>query len=126
MPGELLSTAFPMLVIYALIAGALAAGVLALWPWARGRGRFALAGVATAAGVLAWNVVLNLTNATGFFVDAPVIGLSWQDAGSGVLAFAVTALLLGLGTERRAPALRVVGAAALAGLVAMVFDIFVL
>src|SRR5207248_436310 len=84
----------------------------------RGRGRFALAGVATAAGVLAWNVVLYLTNAAGFFVDAPVIRLSWQDAGSGVLAFAATALLLGLVTERQATAPHVVGAAAVAGPVA--------
>ena len=126
MPGETLSSAVPELVVYAAVAGALAAGVLALWPWARARGRFALVGVATTAGFLAWNVVLNLTNAVGFFVDAPVIGLSWQDAGSGVLAFAAAALLLGLGTERRTPAARVVGAAAIAGLVAMIFDIFVL
>ena len=49
-----------------------------------------------------------------------------KPASLAVLAFAAAALLLGLGTERRTPAARVVGAAAIAGLVAMIFDIFVL
>jgi hypothetical protein len=108
----------------ALVAGLLAAGALALWPWARRRGRFAVAGVATALGFAAWNATLNVTNATGFDVDAPLVRVSWQDAGSGVLAFAATALALGLLLEREEPARRVVGAAALAGLVVLVFDIF--
>lgn len=114
------------IVIAAIVAGALAGAALAAWPWARRRGRFAVAGLATILGFIAWNVTLNLANATGFDVDAPVIHLSWQDAGSGVLAFAAAALALGLLAAREEPAGRVVGAAAIAGLVAMVFDIFVL
>lgn len=89
------------IVIAAIIAGVLAGAALAVWHWARRRGRFAVAGVATILGFSAWNATLNLTNATGFDVAAPIIRLSWQDAGSGILAFA----------------------AAIAGLVAMVFDI---
>lgn len=112
------------ILIAAVIAGVLAGAALAAWPWARARGRFAVAGLASALGFVAWNATLTLTNATGFDVDAPIVRISWQDAGSGILAFAVTALALGLVAERREPAGRVVGAAALAGLVVTVFDIF--
>lgn len=119
---------FPVrdVVIFGIVAGVLVAGVLALWTWARHHGRFLIAGLTTIVGFIAWNLTLNATNATGFNVDAPVISLSWQDVGSGILAFTVTALVFGLGTERHEPAIRAVGTAALAGLVAMIFDIFVL
>jgi hypothetical protein len=112
--------------IFAVVAGLLAAAFLAAWPWARRRGRFAVAGVATTVGFIAWNLTLNATGATGFDVDAPIIPLSWADAGSGVLAFVASALVLGLIAERGEPASRVVGAAALAGLAAMIVDLFVL
>ncbi len=112
--------------ISAVIAGALASAALWLWPWGRLRNRFATIGVTTFVGFAAWNLVLRHTNATGMNVDAPVIALSWQDVGSGVVAFLATALILGLITERDAPARLVVGAAAVAGLVATIFDIFVL
>jgi hypothetical protein len=114
------------IVVFALVAGALAALALALWPWARCRGRCAIAGVATSVGFIAWNLVLNATNGRNFNVDAPVIGLSWADAGSGVLAFVAAALALGLVSDRQQPAGRVVGAAALAGVVALGVDLFVL
>jgi hypothetical protein len=42
------------------------------------------------------------------------------------MVFAVTALVVGLITERREPAGRVVGATAITGLVAMILDLFVL
>jgi len=113
------------IIVDGIIAGALAAAAVAAWPWGRARGRFAVAGVATLLGWLAWNFTLNHTNATGFNVDAPVVRVSWADAGSGVLAFAAAVLALGL-LERREPAGRVLGAAAIAGLVALVVDIFVL
>ena len=116
----------PSIFISAVIAGVLALGILWLWPWARQRNRFAIAGLTTFLGFTAWNLVLRHTNATGMNVDAPVIGLSWQDVGSGVLAFLATALTLGLITDRNEPARLPVGAAAIAGLVAMIFDIFVL
>jgi hypothetical protein len=112
--------------IFAAISGLLAAAVLWLWPWARRRGRFAIAGLATFAGFAAWNLVISHANAVGLDVDAPVIALSWQDVGSGVVAFLAAALTLGLVTERDEPARLPVGAAAIAGLAAMIFDIFVL
>lgn len=109
----------------AIIAGVLSAAVLAIWPWARTRGRFAVAGVATLVGWIAWHLLLNATRATGFDVDAPVIRVSWEDVGSGVLALFFTALALGLITERQEPASRVLGAASIVGLVALILDVFV-
>ena len=114
------------ILIFSVLAGVLSAGALAAWSWARRPSRFGLAGLTTALGFAAWNVTLNATDARGFNVDAPVIPLSWADVGSGILAFAVTALVLGLITERHEPAGRIVGAAAIAGLVAMLLDLFVL
>lgn len=95
----------------------------ALWPWARQLRRLVTVGVASAVGIVAWNLALNVGNATGFNVDSPV-GLSLQDLGSGVLAFATTALVLGLLVDRAEPAGRVVGASAIVGLVTIVVDLF--
>ena len=96
----------------------------ALWPWARRPRRLTTIGLATAVGIVAWNAALNLGNATGFNVDSPVLGLSLQDVGSGVAAFATTALALGLLTDRAQPAGRVVGASAIVGLVTVIVDLF--
>jgi hypothetical protein len=114
------------IVLFAIVAGLLAGASLLAWPWARRHGRFAVVGVTTTVGFIAWNLTLNATDATGFNVDAPIIPLSWADAGSGVLAFVVSALVLGLIVDREEPAGRVVGAAASAGLAAIVVDLFVL
>ena len=111
--------------VFAVVAGVLAAAVLAAWPWARLRGRFAIAGVLTLVSWIGWHLLLNATGATGFDVDAPIIGLSWEDVGSGVVSLFLVALLFGLITERREAAVRVVGAASIAGLVAMLLDLFV-
>src|SRR5215211_7222866 len=88
--GEARMFALGDILLFAAVAGVLTVGALAAWPWGRARGRFAVAGVATLLGFAAWNLVLNATDARGFNVDAPVIPLSWQDAGSGVLAFTAT------------------------------------
>jgi hypothetical protein len=118
---------YPASVTYisAVVAGVLAAAALAAWLWARRRGRFAVAGITTLVGWIAWHLLLNATRATGFDVDAPVIGLSWEDVGSGVVALFATVLVLGLVTERREAAVRVVGAASIAGVIAMLVDLFV-
>ena len=119
---------FPVreVISFGLLAGVLAAVVLAVWPWCRHHWRFLVAGVATSVGFIVWNLTLNATDATGFNIDAPIIPLSWADAGSGVMVFGACALVLGLIAERQEPAGRVVGAAAIAGLVATILDIFVL
>lgn len=114
------------IVLYGVVAGAAAGAVVAIRSEGRRRGRFLVVSGTTLAGWLAWNFTLNATDASGFNVDAPVVKLSWADAGSGVLAFVVTALVLGLVTEREHPARNSVGTAAIAGLVATLVDLFVL
>jgi len=111
--------------VSALVAGVLAAAVLAVWPWARLRRRFAIAGITTLVSWIAWHLLLNATGASGFDVDAPIIRVSWEDAGSGVVTLFATVVLFGLVTERRERASRVVGAAAIVGLVALILDVFV-
>src|SRR5262249_10031265 len=114
--------------IFSVVAGVLTAAVLWFaWHWSRVNRRFIVAGVTSTIGFALWNLTLNATGAVpNFDVDAPVIRLSWADAGSGVFACLVTALVLGLVTDRDEPAGQVVGAAAIAGLVAIVLDLFVL
>src|SRR5215213_7211907 len=118
---------YPASVTYvsAVVAGVLAAVALAAWPWARLRGRFAIAGITTLVSWIAWHLLLNATGASGFDVDAPIIRVSWEDVGSGVVALFATVVVFGLGAERREVAIRVVGAAAIAGLVATILDVFV-
>jgi hypothetical protein len=111
--------------IFGVVAGVLGTGGLLAWPWGRIRGRFLVGGIATFLGFIAWNLTLNHANATGFNVDAPVIQVSWADSGSGVMAFAVTALALAI-YERHESAGRVVGTAATCGALALILDIFVL
>ncbi len=123
--GEVLFT-IREVIVSAIIAGLLVGGVLALWPWTRGRWRFLIAGGATVIGFAAWNFVLSGANATALDVDAPVIKLSWQDVGSGVGAFCAVALTFGLGTDRNERAANIVGAATIAGVVAALWDVFVL
>jgi hypothetical protein len=114
------------ILVYGLVAGALAAAVTATRGEGRRNGHFAVVGATTLLGWLAWNFTLNATDADGFNVDAPVVAISWADAGSGVLAFAVTALVLGLVTERAQRASRVVGTAVIAGVAAILVDLVVL
>lgn len=110
--------------IFAAIAGILVSLVLLAPPWPRKRRRWAIAGVATVLGWIAWNLLLNETDSFSLDVDAPVVMASWQDAGSGV-AFVATSLALTV-YEPKETAGRVVGTAVVSGLVAFVFDIFVL
>jgi hypothetical protein len=116
------------IVVFSVIAGVLASAVLwAVWQWSRVQRRFLIAGFTTFLGFMAWNFTLNATQAVpNFDVDAPIVRLSWADTGSGVFACLVTGLVLGLITDRSEPAYRVVGAAAIAGLVAIGLDLFVL
>jgi hypothetical protein len=111
--------------VSAIVAGVLTAATLAAWPWARLRRRFAIAGITTLVSWIVWHLLLNATEASGFDVDAPIIRVSWEDVGSGVVTLFATVMVFGLGTERRELASRVVGAAAIAGLVALILDVFV-
>jgi hypothetical protein len=117
-PSEILWTA--------ALATAVVTAVFALRPATRTPPRLIAAAVGTASGWLAWNYTLHATHAAGFDVDASVVRVSWQDAGSGVLVFVAVALLLGLIVDRAQPAVRVIGMAATAGIATLIVDIFVL
>lgn len=110
----------------AVVAAALVTAVFAVRPATRTPPRLMAGAVGTLGGWLAWNFTLNATHGTGFDVDAPVVRVSWQDAGSGILVFVTVALLLGLIVDRDQAAGRVTGMALTAGITALIFDIFVL
>jgi len=109
-----------------LAAVVVAAAVYLRYPWSRQRGRFGIAAIATFIAWILWRVVLQLSNADNLDVDNPLLlGLSAQDVGSGVLAFVLTALPMGLVIERNEPANRVVAIAAIAGALAILIDRFI-
>jgi hypothetical protein len=83
------------------------------------------AALSAAVAPLCWDLILRHTGGD-FFVDAPgyVFPVSFEDAGSGVFATALSALALGLGPMRRETARRLALAAALCGAVALLVDIY--
>ena len=114
-------------VVGALLAAIVVAAAL-YWryPWSRKRGRYGIAAIATFVTWIVWRVVLQLSNADNLDVDNPLLlGLSAQDVGSGVLAFLLTALPMGLIIDRDEPANRVVAIAAIAGALAILIDRFI-
>jgi len=117
----------PSEIIWTAALAAVVVGIVfAVIPATRTPARIASAVGGTVLGWLAWNFMLHVTHASGIDTDAPVIALSWQDAGSGVITFVVVVLILGLWIDRTLAAYKVVAMAALAGVTATAFDIFVL
>jgi len=111
-------------VLGALLAAIVVAAAL-YWryPWSRHRGRFGTAAIATFVAWILWRVVLQLSNGDNLDVDNPLLlGLSAQDVGSGIVAFLLTAVPLGLVSERDEPAHRVAATALIAGALARVVD----
>jgi hypothetical protein len=114
----------------ATIWGVVASGVLAVlavWFLLRDRRPAVLAATAAAAAVgpLLWDLVLRHTGGD-FFVDAPgyVFPVSFEDAGSGVFATALGALVLGFGPLRAAAGRRLALNALVCGLAALLVDIY--
>lgn len=89
-------------------------------------GVIAGAGLAAAVGPAAWNAILNTVHAPKFFTDAPIVvfPISWQDTGSGVFTLALAALVVGLGPLGAAPGRQVAVTALLAGVGALLVDIY--
>lgn len=109
----------------ALTACAVAAAVYAWRPSRDGR-RIALAGAASAAAFVLWRAALIVSNGANLDIDYDLLlGLSFEDIGSGVLSFLFTALVLGLGIDRGATASRVIRTAGLAAIAAIAVDRFV-
>jgi hypothetical protein len=97
--------------------------VAALWPTMRDARSLVALVIGMVAGIVVWNVMLNLTNAAAMNVDS-VYRVSGQDVGSGVFALATACLALGLVAKRNERAVTVVAAAAVAGLVTLIVDLF--
>lgn len=96
----------------------------ALIPWIRQARTLMTVALTTVVGIVIWNTLLNVTNATFLNVDSPAFGLSVQDVGSGVGAFLVTCLVLRFVTDRNASTARVLSASAVVGIVTVVVDLF--
>lgn len=84
-----------------------------------------VAGIAAALAPLLWDLILRHTGGR-FFTDAPglVFPVSYEDAGSGVFATALGALLLGFGPLRAASARRLALTASVCGLAALLVDVY--
>jgi hypothetical protein len=112
--------------LYGAVVSGLGAALLAFL--ARERSVPVLAAVAVAAllGPLAWNAILITVNGTQFFVDAPIaiFPVSWQDTGSGVFAVAAAAPIVGFSLAPGATARRLAALTLLAGLAALLVDVY--
>jgi hypothetical protein len=114
---------FSLVVATAVVSIALLAAIL---PWAREPAKLLPFVGAALAGILVWNLLLNLTHlnlthATALNVDG-MLGLSVQDLGSGIAALAFVAAV---GAIRGGRAREVAVAACVIGLVTVVIDRFV-
>jgi hypothetical protein len=97
--------------------------VATLWPTMRDVRSLVALVIGMVAGIVVWNVMLNLTNSAAMNVDS-AYRVSGQDVGSAVFALATACLALGLVANRSERADRVVGVAAVAGLVTLIVDLF--
>lgn len=102
----------------AVVSAVLLAATL---PWAREPAKLLPPLGAGLAGIVLWNVLLNLTHAAVLNVDG-TLGLSAQDLGSGIVAMASVAVV---GTMRRGRGREVAVAVCVIGLVTVLIDRFV-
>ena len=102
------------------------ATVTVVVPRWRRLGLFLTAVVGASVAVLSWQFVLRATHASQFFTDLPFrpFPVSWQDTGSGMVAFAMTALLLAYGPMRKQPSSEAASLALAAGAVALLVDVY--
>ena len=115
-----------LIALGAALVGLAAAGVLYAWPPSRERRRIIVGAAAAVAGFLVWRGALIYADGANFDIDYPLLlGLSFEDIGSGVMAFLFAALAFGLGADRAQRAQLVVTSAALVGAAAMLVDRFV-
>jgi hypothetical protein len=115
-----------LITLGAILTGAAVAGALYAWPWSRQPRRIVVATFAAVIAFLIWRGALIIANGANLDVDYPLLlGLSFEDIGSGVMAFLFAALALGLGIDRAEPARRVVTSAGLVGAAAILVDRFV-
>ena len=124
---DLLLSALNDILLSALLSSAVVVADPYLWSWSRAHYRFLFAGMATFLGFTAWNLVQSSTGADlAFNIDWPIFPLSWSDVGSGVAAFVATVTVLGSVIDRNELAWHILAVAGIAGLLALLVDLFVL
>jgi hypothetical protein len=97
--------------------------VAVLFPWVRHPRTLITIALTTTIGIVIWNTLLNVTNATSLNVDSPLLGLSVQDVGSGVGACLTTAFVLRFVTHKNEPAARILWVSAVVGVVTVLVDL---
>lgn len=77
-------------------------------------------------GTWIWNTMLNVRHASVIDVDIPFkpFPISWQDTGTGVFAFAAATFLLLATVHRNEPGRRTLKVAGIAGIAALIMDIY--
>jgi hypothetical protein len=110
----------------AALSALLAGGVLALVSRLKRPAVILVGALAAAAGPIAWNAILHAVGGSEFFVDAPIgfFPVSWQDTGSGIFAVAASCVALGIGPQSKDPGQQVALYSLLAGLAALVVDVY--
>lgn len=78
------------------------------------------------AGPFGWQAVLKITESYRFYTDLPVpfFPISYQDAGSGIVTFAIRSLTLAYGPMRTSLAREVATLSLVTGAVALLVDIY--
>lgn len=112
--------------LFGAIVGPLVAAV-ALWiTGVRSRRSLAVAGAGVLVGTVVWNVMLNVRQAVEIDVDVPFVlfPISWQDAGTGVFAFAFTTAALLSSVHRDQPGHRTLKVAGVAAMTALIIDVY--
>src|SRR5260370_16473266 len=98
-----------LIAVGALLVALASAGALYAWPRSRQRRRIVIGAAAGVLSFLLWRGVLISANGANFDIDYPLLlGLSYEDIGSGIMAFLFAALAFGLWTDRSKPAEQVV------------------
>ena len=114
-----------LIALGAALTGLAAAGALYVWPRSRERRRIVVGAVAAVAAFLVWRGALMFADGANFDIDyPPLLGLSFEDIGSGIMASLFAGLAFGLGPDRTLAAEIVVKSAAL-GAAAILVDRFV-
>jgi urea transporter len=115
-----------LIALGAILTGLAVVGALYAWPWSRDRRRIVVATIAAVLAFLVWRAALIIANGANLDIDYPLLlGLSFEDIGTGIMAFLFASLALGLGIDREQPARRVVTSAGLVGAAAILVDRFV-
>lgn len=102
-------------------------GVAALWRVnERQPSTLLVTAVGVCSGTWVWNLMLNVRHANVIDVDIPFAAfpISWQDAGTGIFAFAFAAITLLATVKRNEPGHRTLKIAGIAAAAAFVMDVY--